>query len=77
SRILEDAGTLSSPLVPWNTCGAFMFTTLGVYPFAYAPYAFLNLITPVVSVIYGFTGWTMERMSDEEIAELEKDSDQL
>ncbi len=59
SRCLEDAGTLTSSLVPWNTCGAFMFATLGVHPWAYAPYAFLNLINPVVSAVYGFTGWTI------------------
>jgi len=61
SRALEDAGTLTSPLVPWNTCGAFMYTTLGVYPFAYAPFAFLNLINPVISMIYGYTGFTIEK----------------
>lgn len=68
SRALEDAGTLTSPLVPWNTCGAFMFTTLGVYPFAYAPYAFLNLINPVVSAIYGYTGLTIEKFKTGESA---------
>lgn len=62
SRALEDAGTLTSPLVPWNTCGAFMATTLGVATFAYAPYAFFNLINPVVSAIYGFTGFTIEKL---------------
>ncbi|KID48571.1 hypothetical protein C095_09860 [Fusobacterium necrophorum subsp. funduliforme B35] len=41
SRILEDSGTMSSALIPWNTCGAFMYATLGVYPFAYLPFAFL------------------------------------
>jgi NhaC family Na+:H+ antiporter len=46
SRSLEDAGTLTSALVPWNTCGAFMVQTLGVATFAYAPFAFLNLINP-------------------------------
>jgi NhaC family Na+:H+ antiporter len=66
SRVLEDAGTLSSPLVPWNTCGAFMYTTLGVYPFVYLPFAFLNLINPLVSIFYGFTGLTMEKFSDDE-----------
>lgn len=64
SRVLEDGGTLTSPLVPWNSCGAFMWQTLGVHPFAYAPYAFLNLINPVVSVIYGYTGFTMEKFDD-------------
>jgi len=59
SRCLEDGGTLSSPLVPWNTCGAFMFATLGIHPFAYLPFAFLNLINPLISIFYGFTGITM------------------
>jgi Na+:H+ antiporter, NhaC family len=59
SRCLEDGGTLSSALVPWNTCGAFMFATLGVFPLLYLPYAFLNLVNPLVSIIYGYTGWTM------------------
>lgn len=63
SRALEDAGTLSSPLVPWNTCGAYMTATLGVFSFAYLPYAFLNLICPVVSIIYGYTGFTIARIA--------------
>lgn len=67
SRVLEDGGTLSSPLIPWNTCGAFMYTTLGVYPFAYLPFAFMNLINPLVSIFYGFTGITMEKFSDAEL----------
>lgn len=54
SRTLEDAGTVTSPLVPWNTCGAYMAGTLGVATFAYLPYCFFNLINPVVAVIYGF-----------------------
>lgn len=59
SRCLEDAGTLSSPLVAWNTCGVYMFGALGVSPFVYLPFAFLNLATPIISMFYGFTGWTM------------------
>lgn len=66
SRCLEDSGTLTSPLIPWNTCGAFMHATLGVHPFAYLPYAFLNLINPLVSIFYGFTGITMLKMTPEE-----------
>ncbi|SKC63249.1 Na+/H+ antiporter NhaC [Maledivibacter halophilus] len=64
SRVLEDSGTLSSPLIPWNTCGSFMWQTLGVHPFAYLPYAFLNLINPIVSIFYGYTGITMERIDN-------------
>ena len=59
SRCLEDGGTVTSPLIPWNSCGAYMFATLGVFPLAYLPFAFLNLLNPVISIILGFTGWTM------------------
>jgi Na+:H+ antiporter, NhaC family len=61
SRALEDGGTLTSPLIPWNSCGAYMFATLGVFPLAYLPFAFLNLLNPLISMIYGYTGWTMAR----------------
>ena len=54
SRTLEDAGTITSPLIPWNTCGAYMSATLGVATFAYLPYCFFNIINPVVALIYGF-----------------------
>ena len=60
SRVIEDSGTLTSPLVPWNTCGAYMAATLGVPTFTYLPYVFFNLINPVISMIYGFTGFTIE-----------------
>jgi len=57
SRTLEDAGTMTSALIPWNTCGAFMAATLGVPTMAYAPYAFLNLLNPVIAIIYGVTNF--------------------
>jgi Na+:H+ antiporter, NhaC family len=62
SRALEDAGTLTSPLVPWNSCEAYMHATLGVFPFAYLPFAFFNLINPLVSLLYGYLGWTITRL---------------
>lgn len=62
SRCLEDGGTMSSPLIPWNTCGAFMWATLGVFPLAYLPFAFFNLFSPMFSLLYGFTGWTMVKI---------------
>jgi NhaC family Na+:H+ antiporter len=64
SRVIEDSGTLTSPLVPWNTCGAFMAGTLGVATLAYLPFAFLNLINPVISIIYGFTGFTIKYIDE-------------
>jgi NhaC family Na+:H+ antiporter len=66
SRVLEDSGTLTSPLIPWNSCGAFMGATLGVSPLVYLPYAFLNLIVPLVSVFYGYTGITIEKLPEPE-----------
>ncbi|NLF95264.1 MAG: Na+/H+ antiporter NhaC [Candidatus Riflebacteria bacterium] len=69
SRCLEDFGTITSPLVPWNTCGAFMTTALGIHPFVYLPYAFLNLINPLVSIFYGYTGISMEKLPPEEPSE--------
>jgi NhaC family Na+:H+ antiporter len=66
SRVLEDTGTLSSPLVAWNTCGAFMGGVLGVSPFVYAPFAFLNLINPILSVTYGYTGFSMHKENPED-----------
>ena len=56
SRTLEDAATLTSPLVPWNTCGAFMAATLGVATFDYLPFCFLSLCTPVIAILYGYLG---------------------
>ncbi len=64
SRALEDGGTLSSALIPWNTCGGYMWATLGVHPFAYLPFAFLNVLNPMISIILGYTGWTMEKEED-------------
>jgi NhaC family Na+:H+ antiporter len=72
SRVLEDSGTMTSALIPWNSCGAFMWATLGAYPLAYLPYAFLNLLSPVVSVFYGFTGITMEKAVPAEAREEER-----
>ena len=64
SRVIEDSGTLTSPLVPWNTCGAYMAATLGVATLAYLPFVFFNLINPLVSIFYGFTGFTMVKIDE-------------
>lgn len=64
SRALEDSGTLTSVLIPWNTCGAFMIATLGLEPWVYVPFCFLNLLNPLISIFYGFTGITMQKLED-------------
>ena len=74
SRCLEDAGTLTSPLVPWNTCGVAMFKALSVDPFSFLPFAFFNLLCPLVSAVFGFTGWTMEKAPPAEPVEEEERS---
>jgi Na+:H+ antiporter, NhaC family len=63
SRTLEDAGTLSSPLIGWNTCGAFMSSTLGVSALAYAPYAFLNILCPIIAIVLASFGWGIARIT--------------
>lgn len=73
SRALEDSGTLTSPLIPWNTCGAFMYKTLSVHPFAFAPYAFLNILNPLISIFYAYTGLTMEKIDDPSKEKTEKE----
>ncbi|HET6583942.1 MAG TPA: Na+/H+ antiporter NhaC family protein, partial [Nannocystaceae bacterium] len=64
SRALEDGGTLTSPLVPWNTCGAFMAATLMVSTTAYLPYAFLNYINPIIAIGYAIFGVSIARLPE-------------
>ncbi|MCW3172857.1 Na+/H+ antiporter NhaC [Shewanella subflava] len=64
SRALEDSATVTSPLVPWNTCGAFMASTLGVATVAYLPYAFFNLICPCVSASYAYFNFKIEPLDE-------------
>jgi NhaC family Na+:H+ antiporter len=54
SRTLEDSATMTSALIPWNTCGAYMAATLGVATFDYAPYAIFNLACPLIAVGFGY-----------------------
>jgi Na+:H+ antiporter, NhaC family len=56
SRAVEDSGTVTSVLVPWNTCGAYISGVLGVSTAAYFPYCFFNLLSPILDVLYGFIG---------------------
>jgi NhaC family Na+:H+ antiporter len=62
SRSLEDGGTLTSPLIPWNTCGVYMHGVLGVNPIDYVFYALFNLINPVLAIIYAYLGIKILRL---------------
>ncbi|MBX3724811.1 MAG: Na+/H+ antiporter NhaC [Xanthomonadales bacterium] len=61
SRAIEDGGTLTSALVPWNTCGAYMAATLGVATLDYLPYAFFNWITPIIAMAMAVVGYKLLR----------------
>jgi NhaC family Na+:H+ antiporter len=63
---VENSGTVTSPLVPWNSCGAYMSATLGVSTFTYFPYCFFNFINPILAMIFGFTGVNVQRFKPEE-----------
>jgi len=64
SRTLEDSGTITSPLIPWNTCGAFMFGALALTSYDYIFYCFFNLINPVLAIIYGYVGYKIKYIND-------------
>ena len=59
SRSLGDSATVTSALIPWNSCGAFMAATLGVATVAYVPFTFFNILSPLISVALAFFGVRM------------------
>ncbi len=63
SRTLEDSGTVTSVLIPWNTCGAYHSTVLGVSTFTYLPYCFFNIISPIMTMIVGYTGYKIRKLT--------------
>ncbi len=62
SRTLEDGGTITSVLVPWNTCGATQSKVLGVSTWAYLPYCFFNLINPLMAVAMAYLGYRIRKV---------------
>ncbi|WDE09782.1 Na+/H+ antiporter NhaC [Thalassomonas haliotis] len=62
SRTLEDSGTITSPLIPWNTCGAYMSSVLMVNPLEYMFYCFFNLINPMLAIFYGMVGFKIKKL---------------
>ncbi len=72
SRLAADSGTVTSPLVPWNSCGAFMGAVLGVPTLTYLPYCLFNIASPALSVIYGFTGFRIDRVDDVDRVEADR-----
>ena len=65
SRTLEDSGTVTSVLVPWNTCGAYHSGVLGVSTFVYLPFAFFNIISPIMTIVFSYLNIKIRRRSSE------------
>ncbi|MDD3385388.1 MAG: Na+/H+ antiporter NhaC [Bacteroidales bacterium] len=74
SRTLEDSGTVTSVLIPWNTCGATQSAVLGVSTWIYFPYAFFCLISPLMTMLFAWLNIRIRRLSPEEMAEPAKTS---
>ena len=65
SRTLEDGGTVTSVLIPWNTCGAVQSTVLGVPTLMYAPYVFFSIISPLMTITFAYLNIKIRRFSDD------------
>lgn len=63
---VENSGTVTSPLIPWNSCGAYMSSALGVSTFAYFPYCFFNFLNFIIGMIFGFAGINIMRLAPED-----------
>lgn len=77
SRIIQDTATLGAPLIPWNSNSIFCSQTLGVSSFEFIPYCFLNWITPLITFIYGVTGFTMKTYTEEEVVMMREVEDAI
>ena len=64
SRTLEDSGTVTSVLIPWNTCGATQSAVLGVATFTFLPYCFFNLISPMMTIAYAYFGIKVKKINN-------------
>lgn len=65
SRAVSNGGIVTSPLVPWNSCGAYMAAVLGVSTLAYAPFAIFNYASPLIDILYGYLGFKIARITDD------------
>ena len=65
SSTLEGAGTVTSSLIPWNTCGAFLYGVLGVTAWEYGRYAIFNYMMPIVVIVFGFLGLFIYKLKDD------------
>lgn len=71
SRTLEDAGTVTSVLIPWNTCGAAQSNVLGVATWAYLPYCFFNIISPFMTIFFAYAGIKIAKLKGDSKNEID------
>ena len=69
SRTLEDSGTVTSVLIPWNSCGATQSAVLGVATLTYLPFCFFNLLSPLMTIAYGYLGIKIKKVEKRLIVE--------
>ena len=62
SRTTEDAVTVTSVLIPWNTCGMTQASVLGVPTLTYLPYCFFNIISPLMTLLVAAIGWKIKKV---------------
>lgn len=67
SRTLEDAGTVTSVLIPWNTCGAYQSGVLGVATLSYLPYCFFNIISPFMTILFAYLDIKIRRLEKQKV----------
>lgn len=65
ARVMEDAGTVINPLVPWSVCGLFIATMLGVPVLSYLPFAFFCLLSPVLTIMFGWLNITITKLQND------------
>ena len=65
SRALEDGATATSPLIPWNSCGAYESSVLGVSTLTYMPYCFFNILSPIIGTFVAAMNWSMTKVVEE------------
>ena len=68
SRTAEDSATVTSVLVPWNTCGMTQSTVLGVPTIVYLPYCFFNILSPLMTILIAAIGWKIRRVKPKDAA---------
>lgn len=77
SRTLEDSGTMTSVLIPWNTCGATQAKVLNVSTASYLPYAFFNIISPLMTILVAYLNFKIRRFTPSELFTEENKNQQL